>query len=394
MEAKNADNSAIKEQLNRLLSEPKMLALERHLRREVNVFDILKISETEIRHSNMLAWLLDANQNHGLGDYFIRQLYLRITGEENPENVDFKKFKIYREEHNIDLLLVNPESKIVICIENKINAAESKTQLKKYYDIVQRDYPDYTKYFRFLTVEGDASSNPEIWPAMDYEFVMNTLQAALEIYAVSLSARAENIIKQYLSVIERKVKGMDKETERLLGELRAQYPEAVKTIAEGLAPGSLRKQASAAVRRYFTENALPEGFYVDEEATIDSYIRLHSRKMDELFPPAPGSAWVRHGHDSQSKYYYEIHSSKNGDIAFYVTFSVPNLTEAEHAHVNELRAQGNVKNLRDTASFKMAQYFMRGRNFFDKEAGEMNMEKLTEALDTAFAAAAEYEKNL
>lgn len=36
-----------------------------------NIFDVLKISRTEIRHSNVLAWLLDANENHGLGDMFI-----------------------------------------------------------------------------------------------------------------------------------------------------------------------------------------------------------------------------------------------------------------------------------------------------------------------------------
>ena len=39
-----------------------------------NIFDVLKISRTEIRHSNMLAWLFDANENHGLGDKFVKRL--------------------------------------------------------------------------------------------------------------------------------------------------------------------------------------------------------------------------------------------------------------------------------------------------------------------------------
>ena len=37
-----------------------------------NLFDILKITRTEIRHSNMLSWLLSPNENHGLGDSIIR----------------------------------------------------------------------------------------------------------------------------------------------------------------------------------------------------------------------------------------------------------------------------------------------------------------------------------
>lgn len=37
-----------------------------------NLFDILKISRVEIRHSNMLSWLLNPNENHGLGDSVLR----------------------------------------------------------------------------------------------------------------------------------------------------------------------------------------------------------------------------------------------------------------------------------------------------------------------------------
>ena len=33
-----------------------------------NIFQILRISKNEIRHSNFLSWLLDPNQSHKLGD--------------------------------------------------------------------------------------------------------------------------------------------------------------------------------------------------------------------------------------------------------------------------------------------------------------------------------------
>ena len=38
-----------------------------------NVFDVLRISKMEIRHSNMLAWLLNPKETHGLGDTFLRK---------------------------------------------------------------------------------------------------------------------------------------------------------------------------------------------------------------------------------------------------------------------------------------------------------------------------------
>ncbi|AWI43334.1 hypothetical protein BJG88_00295 [Staphylococcus nepalensis] len=36
-----------------------------------NVFEILGTINTEIRHSNMLAWLFNPNEVHGLNDLFI-----------------------------------------------------------------------------------------------------------------------------------------------------------------------------------------------------------------------------------------------------------------------------------------------------------------------------------
>ena len=46
---------------------------------KINIFDVLKISKTEIRHSNMLGWLLDPNENHGLEDSFLYGILSRLS---------------------------------------------------------------------------------------------------------------------------------------------------------------------------------------------------------------------------------------------------------------------------------------------------------------------------
>lgn len=48
-----------------------------------NIFEVLKIARTEIRHSNMLAWLLDPNESHNLGTSF---LYAFITDLSKPHS--------------------------------------------------------------------------------------------------------------------------------------------------------------------------------------------------------------------------------------------------------------------------------------------------------------------
>ena len=57
-----------------------------------NLFDVLKVSRTEIRHSNMLAWLMDPNENHGLGDAFLKGILRRLM--ENDLDGKYDVFKI------------------------------------------------------------------------------------------------------------------------------------------------------------------------------------------------------------------------------------------------------------------------------------------------------------
>lgn len=61
------------------------------LNQQINSFNalkVLKLENHEIRHSNVLAWLLDPKENHGLRDVFIRKMleYL-LLNEDNYEHM-------------------------------------------------------------------------------------------------------------------------------------------------------------------------------------------------------------------------------------------------------------------------------------------------------------------
>ncbi|MBQ3774626.1 MAG: PD-(D/E)XK nuclease family protein [Ruminobacter sp.] len=110
-----------------------------------NIFDVLKISKTELRHSNVLSWLLSANENHGLGDAFIKGILQRIVENDTEGKYDvfrvllqdFYSFFVYREWNNIDILLVSDEEKTVIAIENKVGSGEHDDQLNRYRKILE-----------------------------------------------------------------------------------------------------------------------------------------------------------------------------------------------------------------------------------------------------------------
>ena len=72
---------------------------------DFNLFDVLRITNMEIRHSNILAWLFDPNENHGLGDSFIRSFVATLVNkcDHNKYNVfdlllqDFYSYQVHRE---------------------------------------------------------------------------------------------------------------------------------------------------------------------------------------------------------------------------------------------------------------------------------------------------------
>lgn len=119
-----------------------------------NLFDVLGIARMEIRHSNILGWLLDPNENHGLGDAVIRG-FLNHVAVATSGGVDIfdallldcHDFTVQREWRNIDILAVSTSEQFVICIENKIGTGEHDNQLNRYREIIESQYPKYRHAF-------------------------------------------------------------------------------------------------------------------------------------------------------------------------------------------------------------------------------------------------------
>ena len=83
----------------------------------LNIFEVLGITNAEIRHSNFLAWLLDPNGNHGMGDKFLREFVSKLGQREVvPENVTV--CIVRREWQHIDLLVLCQKEKYLLCVEN------------------------------------------------------------------------------------------------------------------------------------------------------------------------------------------------------------------------------------------------------------------------------------
>lgn len=202
-----------------LLKDPDFDRLDLELKNP-NIFQILRISNNEIRHSNFLSWLLDPNQSHKLGDVFLKRFLREIFSSNkfseidqvDVEGMDLSKVDIRREWENIDILIELED--VVVCIENKVLAKEHSNQLTRYKDIIQRNFPDKYKTFVFLSPDGSDSQNEiDSYEPISYDFIVDSLDRILSVYGDSINQQVTNYIKDYIIILKRELLGTDKLTE-------------------------------------------------------------------------------------------------------------------------------------------------------------------------------------
>ena len=145
---------------NFLLDTNLIEELENSFSNKPNIFSILKVENREIRHSNLLAWLLNPKENHNLGKTFISKFIENFVNMHIKDDnavklllLNYDNFRIRREWKNIDLLLLNEEEKVAFVIENKINTKEHDNQLERYYETSQEEFNDVDIYYIFLTLD-------------------------------------------------------------------------------------------------------------------------------------------------------------------------------------------------------------------------------------------------
>ena len=167
------DDKTEKELLNLLHDLESVEATHREVfSKNFNVFEAAGMVRQEIRHSNVLSFLINPSEPHGLNDVLLRRLIHAVSQgpkhEESPKQLDlaladFSDIKVRREEMHIDILLYSPKNKLVIVIENKVDASEGHEQLNKYREKIQKDsrFEGWKKLFVYLTIDGEEPSDSE-----------------------------------------------------------------------------------------------------------------------------------------------------------------------------------------------------------------------------------------
>lgn len=294
----------------------------------MNIFDVLKISRTEIRHSNILAWLLDANENHGLSDFVVRGLIQRVIQEHQTYcesrhtnvlkllTMDYSHFSVFREWKSIDILLLSKEDKVVICIENKVGTGEHDNQLVRYRETVESTYPpneNYEYIYIYLTPEENESSDPENWMAFSYNGILSILR---EIKMQDADPSVKLLIENYIATIRRYIV-KDKELEEICADIYKKHKQALDLIFENKPDSGY--VISELIKEYLSNRAANEGdILFKPENSNKSELRFSLQSFDKLFPPVSN---VKGGWGNGINYFWEIRDiCSEGKLRIKLTF--------------------------------------------------------------------------
>ena len=206
-----------------------------------NPLKILGVADFEIRHSNVLSWLIDPNGHHGLGDTLFKNFLLEALkhnrNSDLPQIKDvisasFADLRVMREYKNIDVLAASISNRIVVVIENKIHADESENQLAKYAAIVDKKYRDFKKVFVLLTLDGSAPKGSSRYLTFTHEQIYGIVWSAVEVRKDYMHTKVYDFICQYLEVLKEKTTMQSSEFMEICGRLYKEHGEAIRMILE------------------------------------------------------------------------------------------------------------------------------------------------------------------
>lgn len=185
---------------------------------EFNIFRVLRAERNELRHSNVLAWLLDPEENHGFDDLFLRRWLMLILQkaaslEHAPQGccspilaatATVEHVEVFREYSRIDLLAkinLGHGRYWILCVENKVDSTQSDGQLEKYRKIVERRFDDAERHiFVFLTAHGEDPKDIEYIPS-SYDDVSLAIDQCLKQKKHQTGAEPLLLIRHYQELL-------------------------------------------------------------------------------------------------------------------------------------------------------------------------------------------------
>lgn len=276
---------------------------ERHRKGEnYNLFSILNIERYELKHSALIANLLDPKGSHGCGDAFLRAFFeIALKGTAYPFE-DCTLPHSYTEHYTgpisgdtggrIDILVKSKSSHYGLIIENKIYAGDQDKQLTRYDNYGKKTFGAGRYLLVYLTLFGSEASKESTatksaeevgYLRLSYaEDILRWLEQCVRLADDKPLVRES--LNQYIRTIKQLTyQDMNQKNIRKIIDLAADHPEVVATLSskrDAIAQRIIEKYIFPELRKY----AAKKGWLFDDTEIAnpkgDNKIRLRKEGWD------------------------------------------------------------------------------------------------------------------
>jgi len=234
------DGEALREALEELVLDRDALPTIEKSFVGFNIFEAIGHTHAEERHSNFLAFLLDPQGSHGLGDAVLREFVLRtirtVSRDARPIDLvgfslsDLSSTLVLREHRNIDIFAINDAEKFIAVIENKIRSSEHSNQLQRYREYAESQYADYQKVYVYLTPDGEEPSDVSYIP-YSYSDIALLIEDIAKEGQEHRPVPVSSALDQYLEILRRHIVS-DEDLVRLARTIYQRHKRALDFIFE------------------------------------------------------------------------------------------------------------------------------------------------------------------
>lgn len=254
-----------------------------------NIFEAIGFVGQEVKHSHFMAFLLDPEQNHNLGDGFLRKMLEKASATSEAASLS-KAFEdisnrnteqtavrteVYTDDGRIDILLLNEVGSWAIIIENKIWSSEHSDQLDRYYQFVKKDHPDWQLLGIYLTPYGDAPSHGAYSP-FNYRIVCQAIDEITEDQKPTLTPDIRMAMEHYTAMLRRNILG-DSEVSRLCREMYHKHRKALHAISNNL---SVSQQAVHKLLKNLVKESPSLAYGYRENDLFEDWVVFDHREWD------------------------------------------------------------------------------------------------------------------
>ena len=235
-----------------ILDNPDLERLE-SLSPRFNLFEFMGFYRQEGVHSQFLIWLLSPQENHGLGDDFLKRFLLQTLTRARQTCIktaaplgvvlaDFSSAQVHPEWHNevegqrgyLDILILDERQKFYCAIENKVGSGEHSQQLTRYRLALEQKYPapDFRRHYVFLSPGGTSALDVEeraYWTPVDYNLVCELVEETAQSLAGPANEDLRVFLRHYTDILRRHVLD-NSEIRQLARTIYTQHRDAIELI--------------------------------------------------------------------------------------------------------------------------------------------------------------------